>query len=164
MWGQAPRTGLLRTIRMTLDSLNHSWNSVIVTYDFERQVEAVQGAGKRLQRIEARRAFRSVLPYLLLTTVLAGLCSLLMYRKRLFPTREDRLLQAFYRRVERDCGLRVERGRVGLFELADLTANPAVREFADIYAGAVYRDRPLGKDDHARLLTIVATGFKSIGS
>jgi transglutaminase-like putative cysteine protease len=164
VWGQAPRTGLLRTIRMTLDSLNHSWNSVIVTYDFERQAEAVQGAGKRLQRIEARRAFRSVLPYLLLTTVLAGLCSLLMYRKRLFPTREDRLLQAFYRRVERDCGLRVERGRVGLFELADLTANPAVREFADIYAGAVYRDRPLGKDDHARLLTIVATGFKSIGS
>jgi transglutaminase-like putative cysteine protease len=160
VWGRAQPKGLLRTIRMTLDSLNHSWGSIVVTFDFERQVDVVRAAGKQLQRIESRSAFTSLLSYLLPAAGLAGLCGILAYRKRLFPHREERLLRSFYRRVERDCGLRVERGRVGLFELADLTGNQHVRAFADVYAGAVYHDRKLTDDEYRRLSQMIHTGFR----
>jgi hypothetical protein len=70
------------------------------------------------------------------------------------------LLRAFYRRVERDCSVTVERGRVGLFELAALSGNPRVRLFADTYAGVVYRDRRLTDDEFGRLRRLVREGFK----
>ena len=102
-----------------------------------------------------------ILPYLLLAAVLAGLCGVPACRKRFFPPREERLLRAFYRRVERDCGQKVERGRVGLFELADLTGNQHVQEFADVYAGVVYRDKKLTDDEYRRLSRMILKGFRS---
>ena len=159
VWGGSPRKSLLHKMRMTLDALDHSWNSLVITYDFERQVDVVRSAGRRLQGVEARTAFRTLLPYLLMSTGVAGLCVVLTYRKRLFPTRQERLLRAFYRRVGRDCGLRVERGRVGLFELADLAGNPHVRAFADLYAGAVYRDRRLSEEEYIQLKLMLRRGF-----
>jgi hypothetical protein len=54
----------------------------------------------------------------------------------------------------------VERGRAGVFELADLTESPQVRLFADIYSGAVYRDRRLTDDEFGRLRQMVRNGFK----
>lgn len=155
VWGGSSKRGLLHNFRMAVDSLNHRWDSMVVTYDFERQVNAARGAGKLLQRIEARTVFRSVLPYLLLLAGLAGLCCGMVYRKRLFPSREERLLRALYRRVEQDFSLKVERGRVGMFELADRTGNPGVRLFAETYTGAVYRDRPLTDEECVRLKNIL---------
>jgi 3-hydroxyacyl-CoA dehydrogenase len=49
---------------------------------------------------------------------------------------------------------------MGLFELADLTGSPRVRQFADTYAGAVYRDRRLADDEYRRLRQMVRHGFK----
>ncbi|MBK5274239.1 MAG: DUF3488 domain-containing transglutaminase family protein [Desulfuromonadales bacterium] len=163
VWGGAPKRGLLRTLRMTLDALNHSWDSMVISYDFERQVEVVRSAGRHLQGFEARTALRSLLPYLYVSVAAAGLCLVLAYRRRLFPAREERLLRAFYRRVERDCGLKVERGRVGLFELADLTGNRAVRGFVEIYAGAVYRDRHLTEEEYMHLKQLLRLGFVTSG-
>jgi transglutaminase-like putative cysteine protease len=160
VWGTPPHRSLWRRFRLMLDSLDHTWNSAVITYDFGRQVGAVQSAGRFLQAFDAKTAFRSVLRYMLPLAVMAGVSLLLIYRKRLFPVREERLLRAFYRRVERDCSLKVERGRMGLFELADLTGKPGVRLFADTYAGAVYRDRRLTDDEYRRLRQMVRYGFK----
>lgn len=160
VWGGAPRKSLLRQFRMTLDSLSFAWNSAVITYDFERQMSAVQSAGTRLQGIDAKAALRSVLRYLLIAVGATGACLALLYRKRLFPAREERLLRAFYRRVRLDCSVTVERGTVGLFELADRTGNPRVRLFADTYAGAVYRDRRLADDEYRRLWQMVREGFR----
>jgi len=160
VWGRAPPRSLLRKIRQTMDSLNHTWNSAVITYDFERQIDAVRSAGRSLQGIDAKLAFRSVVRYLLIAVGMAGAYMILLHRKGLFPSRQERLLRAFYRRVGMDCSLTVERGRVGLFELADLTENPRVRLFADTYAGVVYRDRRLTDDEYRRLRQMVRTGFK----
>jgi transglutaminase-like putative cysteine protease len=159
VWGGPPRKSLLRQLRMALDSLSFAWNSAVITYDFERQLGAVQSAGTHLQGIGAKAAFRSVLRYLLLAAGAAGACQLLHNRKRLFPAREERLLRAFYRRVRQDFPVTVERGRVGLFELADRTGNPRLRLFADTYAGAVYRDRRLDDEEYRRLRQMVREGF-----
>jgi transglutaminase-like putative cysteine protease len=159
VWGQAPRTNLLRTLRMTIDSLDHNWNTVVITYDFERQADAVRSAGRRLQGIDAPALFRAALRYLVMLVAVAGVCLIAVNRKRLFPSREERLLRAFYRRVERDCSLKVERGRVGLFELADLSGDAGVRAFVDLYAGAVYRDRPLTDEECVSLQKLIGKGF-----
>jgi len=161
VWGRTPPRSLLRKIRQTLDSLSHTWNSAVITYDFERQIDAARSAGRRLQGIDAKLAFSSVVRYLLIAAGVAGAYMLLRNRKQLFPSREERLLRAFYRRVRLDCPVTMERGRVGLFELADLTGNPRVRLFADTYAGAVYRDRRLTEDEFGRLWRLVREGFKA---
>jgi hypothetical protein len=155
-----PRRSLLLKIRMTLDSLNHTWNRVVISYDFERQLDVALKVGQKLQGVEPGRAIKVGLPYLMFLAGMAGISALLLFRKRLFPSREERLLRAFYRRVERDCGIVIERGRVGLFDIVALTANTRVREFADIYAGAVYRDRRLVDDEYCQLRQIVRDGFK----
>jgi hypothetical protein len=142
-------------IRLVFDSLNHTWNSAVITYDFERQLDIARSAGTRLQGIQVKSALMSALKYLLAALAAAGAYLILFYRKRLFPSREERLLRSFYRTVERDCSVTVERGRVGLFELADRTGNPGVRLFAEIYAGAVYRDRKLTDDEFVRLKRIL---------
>ncbi len=160
VWAGSPPKSLLRNIRQMIDSLNHTWDSAVITYDLERQIAVARQAGKSLQGLEAGRALKALLPYLGAAVVLLGLPALLLNRKRLFPSQEERLLRAFYRQVERDCRVHPERGRVGLFELADLTGSPQVRAFVDIYAGAAYRDRRLTDDDCRQLKQLVRDGFR----
>jgi len=155
-----PRRSLLLKVRMTLDSLDHTWNRAVISYDFERQIEVASTISTRLQGFEAGRALKAVLPYLGIAAGMVGLIVMLLQRKRLFPSREERLLRAFYQRIERECGVRPERGRVGLFELAELTGNARVRAFADIYAGAVYHDRRLSDEELFQLRQLVRDGFK----
>jgi transglutaminase-like putative cysteine protease len=155
----APRVSFLSKVRMALDSLYHTWNRAVITYDFERQVDAARKVGARMQTVVVVRMLKVFLPYLAAVIGLVGVGSIVLYRKRIFLSREDRLLRCFYQRVRQDCGVAVERGRVGLFEIAVQTDNPAVREFADIYAGAVYRDRRPTDDEYRRLRKIVKEGF-----
>lgn len=155
VWSVARQPGLKRRVRLLLDSLDHSWNRTVITYDFERQADAVRLAGGRLQNLHAAGFLKSMIPYLIGIALFSALWMVRARRHTLFTSREERLLNRFYRQVERDCNITVERGRVGLFELAALTGNPAAREFADIYGGAVYRDRRLTDDEYARLKNIL---------
>ncbi|MDA8430143.1 MAG: DUF3488 and transglutaminase-like domain-containing protein [Geobacteraceae bacterium] len=154
------RKSLLLKIRMALDTLNYTWNRAVITYDFERQVDIARTVGRHVQGLEPGRVVKGLLRYLVWLAGVAGLIMLLVRRKQFFPPREERLLRAFYRRVERDCGVRPERGRVGLFEIADLTGNAGVRAFAEVYAGAAYRDRLLTDQEYRQLKQIVTGGFR----
>jgi len=160
VWGGAPKKGLLHRLRLLIDSLDHTWNSTVITYDFESQVAVARSAGKRLQGVRADELFKGLLPYLLALVGVAGAYMILINRNRLFPSREERLLRAFYRRVKLDYPGVVVRGRVGLFELADHVGNSKVRSFVDIYAGAVYRDRQLSSEEYRRLDQLIRTGFR----
>lgn len=159
IWGGPKKRDLLTRLRLTLDSLNHTWNRSIITYDFERQVDAARSMGQRLQGFNPWRALKRVLPVMLFLSGLAGLFILVSRRKLLLPTREERLLKRFYRRVAADSGVQFERGRHGLFEMAEASQNPRVREFAEIYAGAVYRDRRLTSEEYGRLTRMLKEGF-----
>jgi hypothetical protein len=123
-------------------------------------MDVARKVGQRFQGLEGGAVLKSVQPSLAVVAGVLGLFVVVWRRKQLFLSREERLLRAFYRRVERDCLMRMERGRVGLFELAALTGNAKVRAFADIYAGAVYRDRKLGDDEYRLLRQIVKAGFR----
>jgi protein-glutamine gamma-glutamyltransferase len=84
---------------------------------------------------------------------------LFKYRERLFLPREQRALSLFYRTVERDCAISFRRGLQGILEIAEATGNINAKEFANIYAGAVYRDRRLSSSEYAMLKEIAKKGF-----
>jgi transglutaminase-like putative cysteine protease len=159
VWGGEKRRSPAMKLRLLLDSLDHTWNRAIVTYDFEQQAEIARKAGKHLQKLESGKMAKAALPYLLLTAALASALVVIVRRPRLFASRNERLLRRFHRLIERDCGIRAESGRLGLFETAGLTGNDAAREFTAIYAGALYRDRKLTAHELARLRRILKDGF-----
>lgn len=157
--GRGAKRNLLGKLRLAMDSFNHTWNRTVVTFDFERQLEAARGAGNRLKGFDAGKSLRAALPFLLVLAGAAAVVLLLMHRKRLFPSREERLLRSFYHRIERDCGFKPIPGRQGLFELAAATGNGRVLAFVDIYAGALYRDRRLSSVEYRQLKRILREGF-----
>ncbi|GFE60462.1 DUF3488 and transglutaminase-like domain-containing protein [Geobacter sp. AOG2] len=159
VWGGEKWTSPTMKLRLFLDSLDYTWNRTIVTYDFEQQVEIARSAGKSLQKFEAGKAARAALPYLLLPVVLMVALIIIARRPWLYGSQNERLLRRFYRLIERDCGISAQPGRQGLFEIARQARNTTVREFAGIYAGAVYRDRKLTSPELARLRRILKNGF-----
>jgi protein-glutamine gamma-glutamyltransferase len=161
VWARPRSRDWRARLRLGIDSLNHSWNRTVITYDLERQVEAARTVGKRLQGLEMRKVLRTTLQVALALAGLGGLLVPVFRGRYLRASREERLLRSFYRRVELDCGITPGPGRHGLFEIAAATAgNEKVREFAEIYAGAVYRDRRLTPEERTRLKQIVREGFK----
>lgn len=159
VWSGPRKLGPMDRFRLVMDSLDHSWNSSVITYDFQRQVEAMRSAGKRLQGFKPGKSLQGALPVVLALAGIFAALLLIARRGRLFPSREERILGAFHRRIERDCGIRPQRGRQGLFELAAASGSNKVRAFADIYAGAVYRDRRLSREEYRQLQRMLREGF-----
>lgn len=161
LWGQEPHRSLLLQLRLALDALDHAWNRSVITYDFERQAEAARTVGKRLQALRPEAVLKLLLRPALLLAGGTTIVVLMVKRRRLWLSPEERVLRRFYRRLERECRIEVQRGRQGLFELAAMTGNQQVLEFVEIYAAAVYHDRALTKLELSRLREILAGGFGS---
>jgi hypothetical protein len=159
IWDVPHKRGRLAGWRQAMDSFSHTWNRTVITYDFESQAEAARGAGKRLQGLGTRKSLHKSMRLLLVMVGVAGFVLLVGRRKRLFPSREERLLRSFYHHLEQDCGMKPERGRQGLFELAASSGNGRVRAFVDIYAGAVYRERRLSDDEYGELKRMLRERF-----
>lgn len=159
VWNRVQRNDLLQRLRMALDAMDHAWNRSVIAYDFDAQAAAARAAGKRLQSLESGRMLKGMILPGVVLAVLGAVVYVLLNRRLLLPGREERLLRRFYRQVERDCGIRLQRGRQGLFEIAVLTGNAAVLEFVSIYCGAVYRDRKLTAQEYDRLRLLLSGGF-----
>jgi len=159
-WGAPRSKTFTMRLRMTLDSLDHAWNRSVIGYDFERQLDVARTLTGSLQSLTLQRLLRGILPPLGVVAVVSLASFLLLRRSTLLPPREERLLRSFYRHLERDCGLNVQPGRQGLFELAWLADDGRVREFVDIYAAAIYRDRKLTDEEYGHLRRLLRAGFE----
>lgn len=160
IWSESRRRSLAMRLRLAADSFDHAWNRSVITYDFERQVVAARSAGKWLQTISWKQIFSLAGGPVVVAVLLSGIVWLLATNRRLLPSAEERLLARFYRRLQKDTGVRVNKGnRQGMFELAAATGNQKVRKFAEVYAGAVYRDRKLTAGERARLKQLLKDGF-----
>ncbi len=158
VWKTGKSRSLILKLQQTLDYLNYEWNRSVVVYDFEQQFEYARRAGKRLQGIDPAGILRRSLPYFVLSALLAGLYFVVL-RTSLFRRREERILRRFQCRLEKEYGIDNRQGRLGLFEIADQVGNERVREFAGIYAGALYRDRRLTDQEYRRLQRILQDKF-----
>lgn len=152
--GERRERPLLLRLRQTMDSLDHTWNTAVISYDFERQFAAAGRLQSRLSGMRlpdaatlARAAVATGLALALFAT------GLRLWRNGYF-NRNQRLLAALRRSVERRHGI-PRHEPLGLFDLAERCNDPLVRAFALLYGGALYRDRPLDAADYHRLRALL---------
>jgi transglutaminase-like putative cysteine protease len=151
----ATRAGGLGPLQQLTDTLNYYWVQSVLVFDLDRQFALLR---------EARRSWREFRPASLRSdgfvyvggTLLAGAAGIgvLRWRRRRL-SREARLLAALRARVRCRLGGNVVVESFGLSELAERLDSAACREFAQIYQGAVFCDRPLTAAELARLQALL---------
>jgi hypothetical protein len=138
--------------RRLLDAVDYHWTRLVLTYDLGRQLELARRARQQLRRVELH--WPTPATAAALAVAVAAAAGLLLWRRRRFSPGE-RLLRRFLRLVRRRHGLEPLPPSTGLQELAERLDDPLCREFAAIYGGALYRDRPLTPDERRRLRAIL---------
>lgn len=145
----AGRAGGLNPWQRLTDTLNYHWVQLVVVFDLTQQVTLWREARGALRgwRLPVLETWFGPLAVGLLSLGGAGL--LIVRQRRL--SREARLLAALRARARRRLGGDVALESLGLNELAERLDSQPCREFARIYLGAVFRDRPLTTVEVARL-------------
>ena len=154
VWKNNRSQSLMLQAALALDSFNHHWNRLVITYDFEQQMSAVSRVSSQIQTIHPSKILRRLLPYGAGILLFVGIL-FTVRRSSLFIPREERILRSFLRTVERTFTISTGEGRKGLFEVAAAVDNENVFDFVTIYAGAVYHDRRLTDDEYRRLRQIL---------
>ncbi len=148
--GESKQKTLGMKLRLLVDSMDHRWNSAIITYDFERQLQVATNTYTQLTSVDTGKIKRMAVPLIFITAAAAILFFWLrLYRKNFFRP-ENRLLARFRLEVEKKFGVSRDE-KAGLFDIAERTGDPNIREFVDIYASAIYHDRRLTDEEIAKL-------------
>jgi len=144
--------GAAKGFSMYLDAAGFYWDKAVVAYDLEKQIALVKQAGSKARDFHlpkgTGRGLATLLLALLPVAALAG-----WYLKRPKST-EGRLLKQMLKSVRKRYPGAIT-GAEGLFDLAAKLDDPRLRQFVKLYGDAVYRDRPLQKDEVARLKEII---------
>ncbi len=140
--------------RRLSDAVLHHWNRAVINYDLEQQIEVFRETGRRLKGVKAPEVDGKKLVWAagLVLLFLVAVAGLRGWRP---SSTEERLLRRFLREVARRYGLETIPADRGLSELAEQVDDPACREFARIYGGAVFRDRRPSREEMSRLRELV---------
>jgi transglutaminase-like putative cysteine protease len=145
--------GFSNRLRMFIDSLDYYWNLAVINYDLEKQIRIFRSADSMFRNISMPLGKTG----LSLVLCAAGLAAAVWYLvgKWRKSSREQRILRSFLNRVARKSLHGPVSPSTGLHELADRTGDPDIRRFAEIYCGAIYRDRQLSDKEITILRGIV---------
>ncbi|MDD2336887.1 MAG: transglutaminaseTgpA domain-containing protein, partial [Geobacteraceae bacterium] len=147
--GDGTGASIIARVRKFSDSLNYYWNSAVISYDLEKQIHIFQSANSTLRNFSFPVGTRWLV---LVMVAIGGLAA--GYRvsvRRLASSPEKKLLRTFYRILAKKYPDVSVSSATGLMELADYSADPNVRDFAEIFYRSVYRDRPLSVSQMDRL-------------
>lgn len=150
----ASRSASLGVGRRLLDGLDYLWNRAVITYDLGRQLQILRLAKVKLGAGLLTPSFwHGLLAVVGIAVGAAGAIWLVWWM--LGVSREEKILRRFLRRVARRYGAAAVRESLGLREIAERLDDPGCREFAEIYGGAVYRDRRLTRRERRRLAEVI---------
>lgn len=148
----AARASRLSAWQRLTDTLNYQWVQLVVVFDLARQLELWHGVRQELGGWQPARLLRWGG---MLAGVVVGVAGVVLLGRRPRRSREQRLVAALRAKAQRRLGDGVAVETLGLEELAARLDSPACREFADIYQGAVFRDRPLTAGEVAQLTQLL---------
>ena len=140
----------LGPLQLLTDTLNYHWVQVVVVFDLNQQLALWRAARNAWRDWRLADLWRG--GALLLgagVVVVVGVALVADRRRR--PSRPARLLAALQARARKRLGEEPSLASLGLSELAERLDSDPCREFARIYQGAVFRDRPLTSAEVARL-------------
>lgn len=140
----------LSRFSLLTDSANHLWNRAVINYDLNAQFELLRETNRTLRQWSWRK-----LPWaeLAVFTSFCGGVLLLVWAVRRRAGRQRRLLARFLQVVEQRYGIDT-RGK-GLFAIAESTADPLCRKFAEIYGRVLYRDAPFDPSTQRQLQDLI---------
>jgi hypothetical protein len=140
-------------VRGLLDAAQFFWDRAIIGYDLDKQMELFGTANRSLRSLHFGKGTWGMLAWISGGILFVwGIAAALPH---LQATREERLLRRYLKSVEKRFGKETIRPGSGLEEIAGRTGDERCREFAAIYGGALYRDRPLEAEEQRRLATLV---------
>jgi len=149
--GFVRQQGVGERLRLYVDAIGFYWNKAVLTYDLDRQISLLRNAGSKARQLHLPTVTgKNLLTVVAWLMPLAGILAWLLWRP---ASREERLLRRFLAAVRQRYPGGEE--RAGLFELAEWTGDPLVREFAVIYGAALYGDRRLAPEELEQLRQIV---------
>jgi hypothetical protein len=139
----------LGALQRLIDSLNYRWVQTVLLFDFARQVEILNQTREKFRGI--RSGEFEVEQYLWVAWLLPGTILVVLLRPRKRLSAEARLLEDFRLRVRKRYGKDTASPASGLTELGERLDDDRCRDFAKVYQGAVFRDRPLSETERAYL-------------
>ncbi|WP_052263361.1 transglutaminase family protein [Geobacter pickeringii] len=142
-----------RRIADLFDSLTYYWNQAVITYDFQKQFQLVSMANSRIRGVPFRPLLGSIARIALPLSAIGILVWLVRIRGKI--SQEERLVARLRRRIRKVYGNAGNGLSLGLYELAELTDDPAVSGFAALYGRAVYRDRRPTPDEYRELRRLI---------
>jgi len=155
VWSQGKKPTLVARLRLLADALDYRWNRTIVTYDFEHQANQLRMAGSKLRTLEQAIKMHWMIPLMLLSGVILLFVVPRSRLSWLWNNQEERILRRFRQVLKKRFGQELETENRGMFEIAAVTNNDGVKQFADLYASTVYKDKKLGRDDIRQLNKIL---------
>jgi transglutaminase-like putative cysteine protease len=145
----AARAAGLGPLQRLIDTLNYHWVQAVVVYDLGRQFEIMRSVRQSWR--EWRPGAPAVEVWGGLAAAMAGGGLVLVVVRRRRVCREARLLADLRARARARLQPEVMVESLSLSELAERLDSNGCREFARIYQGAAFRDRPLTAAEWARL-------------
>jgi len=143
----APWRKLIFKLRMTLDILDYYWNMHVINYDLQQQYALLLTMTNYMQmpefsNIEWQKAIPLLAPLTILVLIIALLFRTRGKTRRLWRTKEDRLLKRFLALLDRQ-GLH-KKEYMGLEEFLNGMPAGSLKEqagkFVSIFQGCYYRD------------------------
>lgn len=143
----------LNALQKMIDSLNYRWTQSILLFDFARQVEFLSETREQFRRLDTPDVEFRLGYWLVGVGGILVVIVLVRYSKRVSP--EEYLLELFRSRLRKRFGDHVISSTCGLEELGERLDSDICREFAEIYQGAVFRDRSLSASEQLRLKELI---------
>lgn len=156
--GEPRQRSLRLRLRMLIDSLDYLWNSAVITYDFERQLQTAATINNRLQALKLRDFGVAGAMLAASVAVVLGWLLLRKLRRSGRLNRNTRLLRRFRRALEKSHGIPCDEP-LGLLDLAKRVDHPGVHEFVRLYARSLYGNQLLSRSEFRQLKRLVRQGF-----
>jgi len=153
------QAGALRTtnsyskLQLISDSMNYFWNLAIINYNLEKQFTLANKTQRMLKDFDFNIGYKILLS---LSSAIMGIFVVMSGCRRLNRSREEILVSAFIKKVQRKHPAIEINSATSLQMLADTVNEPLVHSFADIYCAAVYQDRKLTDSECKSLRKIVS--------
>jgi len=143
----------LSAVAQFVDAIDYYWNQSVITFDLGSQFELLQRGRGGVQKL--RLELRPGRVWLLLPggLMLAG-AGWWLWRWWRTPI-AGRLLKGYRRALQRHYGEEEGKEGEGLETQALRLDDPACAEFAEIFDGALYRDRTLTREEQQRLRVLI---------
>ncbi|HET6419087.1 MAG TPA: transglutaminaseTgpA domain-containing protein [Geobacteraceae bacterium] len=139
-------------IRLIIDSMGYYWNRAVISYDLDKQFRLLRITNDEVKKINLKLSMKNLSIFSI--PVLLFILYLTIRKKYRYLSKEEKVLRNFLGKVRKKYPDVPVAPGTGLQEIVKIIDKDAVRQFADLYCGIVYRDRKMSGEEYQQLLKL----------